>query len=59
MHKKGRGARYTRIHEPDKLVYVEEHENRSEAIIREKQIKRFSHYKKERLINGNNDTDFC
>ncbi|MFA5364058.1 MAG: GIY-YIG nuclease family protein [Candidatus Bathyarchaeia archaeon] len=57
MHKKGRGARYTRIHEPEKLVYVEEHESRSQAMKRERQIKRFSHNKKEQLINGNTNMD--
>ncbi|MCW4034535.1 MAG: GIY-YIG nuclease family protein [Candidatus Bathyarchaeota archaeon] len=51
LHKKGRGARYTRIHEPEKLVYVEEVESRSTAMKRERQIKRFSHDKKEQLVN--------
>ena len=32
MHKNGRGARYTRMHEPEKLVYVEPFESRSEAM---------------------------
>jgi predicted GIY-YIG superfamily endonuclease len=50
MHKKGRGAKYTRIHKPEKLVYVEEYENRSGAMRRERQIKTFSHNKKKQLI---------
>jgi predicted GIY-YIG superfamily endonuclease len=53
MHKKGRGARYTRIHEPEKLVYTEEFESRGEAIRRERRIKTLSHNKKQQLINSN------
>jgi predicted GIY-YIG superfamily endonuclease len=53
MHKKGRGARYTRIHEPEKLVYTEEFESRGEAIRRERRIKTLSHNKKQQLINNN------
>ena len=50
-HKKGRGARYTRMHEPEKMVYVEEFESRGEAMKRERKIKTFSHNKKKQLIN--------
>ena len=52
MHKKGRGARYTRIHEPEKLVYVEKFESRGEAMRRERQIKTLSHDKKQQLITN-------
>jgi len=54
MHKKGRGARYTRMHEPDELVYVEPFESRSEAMRRERKIKKLSHDRKQQLINDNN-----
>ena len=54
MHKKGRGARYTRMHEPEKLVYVEEFESRSEAMRRERKIKTLNHTKKQQLITENN-----
>ncbi|UCC59094.1 MAG: GIY-YIG nuclease family protein [Candidatus Bathyarchaeum sp.] len=50
MHRKGRGARYTRIHEPEELVYVEKFESRGEAMRRERQIKTLSHNKKQQLI---------
>ena len=50
MHKKGRGARYTIIHEPEKLVYIEQLESRSEAMKRERKIKKLSHNKKQQLI---------
>jgi predicted GIY-YIG superfamily endonuclease len=54
MHKRGRGARYTRMHEPEKLVYTEEFESRGEAMRRERRIKRLSHNKKQQLITSNN-----
>jgi putative endonuclease len=54
MHKKGRGARYTRMHEPEKLVYLEQFESRGEAMKRERQIKRLSHDKKQQLSLENN-----
>ena len=50
MHRKGRGARYTRMHEPEKLVYVETFDSRGEAMRRERQIKTLSHNKKQQLI---------
>lgn len=59
MHKKGRGARYTRMHEPEKLVYMEEFESRSEAMKRERRIKTLSHNKKQQLINNNSKSVAC
>jgi len=59
MHKKGRGARYTRMHEPEKLVYMEEFESRSEAMKRERRIKTLSHNKKQQLINNNSKSAAC
>jgi predicted GIY-YIG superfamily endonuclease len=53
MHKKGRGARYTRMHEPEKVVYIEQFESRGEAMRRERWIKTLSHNKKQQLINNN------
>ena len=53
MQKKGRGAKYTRMHIPEKLVYMEEFENRSEAMKRERRIKTLSHNKKRQLIKNN------
>jgi putative endonuclease len=58
MHLKGRGARYTRMHEPEKLVYTEQFESRSEAMRRERQIKTLSHNKKQRLIKNNCKRNF-
>jgi len=53
MHKKGRGARYTRMHEPEELVYTEQFENRGEAMKRERKIKKLSHDRKQQLILEN------
>ena len=50
-HKKNRGARYTKLVEPEKIVYTEEFETRSEAMKRERKIKSLSHSQKERLID--------
>lgn len=49
QHKKGHGARYTRMHEPRNLIYVEEFQNRNDAMKREREIKSLSHNEKERL----------
>jgi predicted GIY-YIG superfamily endonuclease len=57
MHKRGRGARYTRIHEPEKLVYVEKFESRGDAMRRERRIKTFSHDKKHQLIANYDKSD--
>ena len=51
QHRNGQGARYTRMHEPEKIVYVEKYDNRSEAMKREREIKSFSHSKKQQLVN--------
>jgi len=53
MHKKGQGAKYTRMHEPEKLVYTEEFESRGEAMRQERRIKTLSHDKKQQLISNN------
>jgi len=51
QHRKGRGARYTRMHKPEKIVYIEEFDSRIKAIKREQEIKSLSHSQKKRLIN--------
>jgi predicted GIY-YIG superfamily endonuclease len=52
QHKKGQGARYTRMRGLKKMVYVEEFNSRSEAMKREREIKSLSHSEKHRLINS-------
>ena len=51
VHNKGRGARYTRIRGPVKLVYVEELPDRTSAMKREIAIKKMGREGKVRLIH--------
>ena len=50
LHMNGGGARYTRMHKPKKLVYVEEFASRAEAMKWEKKIKTLNHQEKKRLM---------
>jgi predicted GIY-YIG superfamily endonuclease len=45
-HNRGRGARYTRLRGPVVLVYTEEVASRSEALKRERAIKRYPRARK-------------
>ena len=49
-HKSGKGAKYTRGRGPLTLVYTQEVENRSAALIREAAIKKYSRSQKLQLI---------
>jgi putative endonuclease len=53
LHAKGKGARYTKMHKPQKLVHVEEYGTRPEAMKREKRIKKLNHTQKLRLARSN------
>lgn len=52
QHETGKGARYTKAHKPQKLAYVEEHENRGVAMKREREIKKLSHQQKQALVDS-------
>jgi putative endonuclease len=52
LHKNEKGARYTRMHKPKRLVHVEQFRSRAEAMRREKKIKRLSHRQKFELANS-------
>jgi len=52
QHRKGQGAKYTRMHKPEKTVYVEEFNSCSEAMKREREIKSLNHNKKQQLANS-------
>ena len=54
LHMNGKAARYTRMHRPKKIVYVEEFGSRAEAMRREKSVKRLNHSQKLELINSQN-----
>jgi len=49
LHRLGKGAKYLRTHQPKKVVYLEKFENRSEAMRREREIKRLTHGEKLKL----------
>jgi len=51
-HNEGKGARYTRVRRPVKIVYSEGFETKSEAMKREYEIKGMEKKKKEGLIGG-------
>ena len=51
-HKKGYGARYTRLRRPEKVVHVEEFRTRRAAIRRELQIKSLNHREKQELVSS-------
>ena len=45
-HKHGKGGRYTRSHQPLKIIYREKSKNKGEALKREYQIKSWTREKK-------------
>jgi putative endonuclease len=54
LHECGKGARYTRMHKPKRVAYVELFDSRAKAMRREKEIKRMSHQQKLNLISSRN-----
>ena len=52
LHMNGKGARYTKSHKPQKLAYTEFFGSRSQAMKREREIKKMSHRQKQELINS-------
>ena len=51
-HNDGRGAKYTRSRLPVRLVYLEAHDTKEEAMSREYQIKKLTRSAKEKLIKN-------
>jgi predicted GIY-YIG superfamily endonuclease len=51
-HNSARASKWTACRLPIKIVYNESYENEEQAILRERQIKRWSRAKKEALIGG-------
>ena len=51
-HNDGRGAAYTFKRRSVRLVYSEKFESESKGVERERQLKRWSHSKKEALVSG-------
>jgi putative endonuclease len=52
QHNTGRGARYTRARLPVKLIYVEELTSRTEAMKRERVIKKMTRERKLKLVKS-------
>ena len=52
-HNGGRGAAYTFKHRPVHLVYSEVFDSETQTVTRERQLKRWSHGKKQVLVDGN------
>jgi putative endonuclease len=52
QHNQGSASKYTRSRRPVKMVYCEEQTNRSTAMRREREIKKFPRLKKKELIKG-------
>jgi putative endonuclease len=50
-HNKGRGAKYTKMRLPVKLVYIEEQPDRKTAMKRERAIKKMTRSKKQKLFS--------
>ena len=50
QHNKGIGAKYTNMRRPVKLVYLEPHPNRRDAMKRELAIKKMKRAQKSRLV---------
>jgi putative endonuclease len=50
MHNAGRGAKYTRMRLPVKLIYIEEQPDRKTAMKRELEIKRLGRKGREKLV---------
>jgi putative endonuclease len=50
VHNKGRGAKYTRMRLPVKLVYIEEQPDRRTAMKRERAIKKMTRQRKQKLF---------
>jgi putative endonuclease len=51
-HLKGRGARYTRVHKPSRIVYLRRHKTQKAAMLQERKIKTLTHEEKRKLIEA-------
>jgi putative endonuclease len=56
LHTNGKGARYTKMHKPKRLVHVEQFSSRSEAMKREKRVKKLNHRQKLQLTTTKTKT---
>jgi len=54
LHANGKGAKYTRVHKPKRVAYVELFGSQAKAMKREKEIKKLSHQQKLNLTSSRN-----
>jgi putative endonuclease len=54
QHQDGKGAKYTKSHRPKRVAYVEQFSTRSEAMKRERELKKLSHRQKQELASSRN-----
>ena len=52
QHNRGKGARYTSLRRPVRLVYIEPQADRSDALRRERKLKHLTHAQKKALIGS-------
>jgi putative endonuclease len=52
QHENGKGAKYTKSHRPQKIAYIEIFGSRTNAMKRERAIKKMTHHQKQELINS-------
>lgn len=50
QHNRGKGAKYTSLRRPVRMVYIEPQPDRSSALRRERKLKKLSHAQKKGLI---------
>lgn len=55
-HLKGKGAHYTKVHKPIKVIYKEKFSTKSEALKHEIQIKKMNRSEKEEMIQLHNNS---
>lgn len=52
LHKMGKGAKYLKVHPPEEVIYVEKFKTRSDAMKKERKIKRLTHDQKLKLADS-------
>ncbi len=52
LHRTGKGAKYTRAHGANKIVFSEQHITRGQALVREAEIKKLPRKEKVKLVNN-------
>ena len=57
LHVNGKGARYTKMHRPKRVAYVELFDSQAKAMKREREIKKMTHQQKLNLINSRNTNE--